>query len=130
MGAAIANMIVGMLWYGPVFGKTWRKLMGFSETDMKKMPLTAGQAIAGGTITALLMSYILAHEAFVWGSFMGESGTVFFAFMLAFWPWLGFVATTQAGSFLWEGKSFKLFAFNAAASMVSMFAMALVLTFI
>ena len=50
--------------------------------------------------------------------------------MLAFWPWLGYIATTQAGSFLWEGKSFKLFAFNAAESLVAMFAMACVLTFV
>jgi hypothetical protein len=45
------------------------------------------------------------------------------------WIWLSYVATTQAGSWFWEGKSFKLFAFNAAASFVSLFAMALVLTF-
>ena len=122
-------MVIGMLWYGPVFGKHWKRMMGFSDSDMKNMPLTAGQAICGGAVTALVIAYVLAAEAYVWGSFMGESGTVSFAFMLAFWPWLGFIATTQAGSFLWEGKPFKLFAFNAAESLVSMFAMALVLTF-
>lgn len=130
IGAAIANMTVGMLWYGPIFGKTWRKLMGFSEADMRNMPLTAGQAICGGIVTALIMSFVLANDAFAWSALMGESGTLTFAIMLAFFPWLGFIATTQAGSWLWEGKSFKLFAFNAAESLVAMFAMALVLTFI
>lgn len=128
-GAALANMIVGMLWYGPVFGKQWRGLMGFTEADMRNMPLTAAQAITGGAVTALIMSYILAAEAQAWSAFMGESGTLFFASMLAFWPWLGFVMPIQAGSWLWEGKSFKLFAFNATESLVAMLAMALVLTF-
>ncbi len=50
------------------------------------------------------------------------------ALTLAFWPWLGFVMPIQAGSWLWEGKSFKLFAFNAAESFVSLYVMALVIT--
>ncbi len=129
VGAAIASMIVGMLWYGPIFGRQWKRMMGFSESDMKKMPLTASQAICGGAVTALVMACVLAADAYAWGSFIGESGTASFAFMLAFWHWLGYVAMTQAGSFLWEGRSFKLFAFNAAESLVAMFAMTLVLTF-
>lgn len=129
VGAAVANMAVGMLWYGPLFGKQWKKMMGLTNEDMCKMPLTAAQAITGGAVTALIMSYVVSYEAYVWGNFTGESGTVFFAFMLAFWPWLGYIATTQAGGWLWEGKSFKLFLLNAAGSLASLFAITLVLTF-
>jgi|GEM_PF-2128969 len=96
---------------------------------MRTMPLTPMQAIIGGTITACIMSYILAAEAVVWSSAIGASSPIFFALMLAFWPWLGFVTTTQAGSWLWEGKPFALFVLNAAESFIAMFAMALVLTF-
>jgi len=103
--------------------------MEFSKADMRNIPLTPGQEIFGGLVTALVMSFVLANNAFAWSALLGESGTMQFAIILAFWPWLGFITTTQAGSWLWEGKSFKLFAFNAAASLVSMFAMALVLTF-
>lgn len=119
IGAAVANVAVGALWYGPVFGKQWRKMMGFTEADMKNMPLTATQAIAGGVITALVMAFVLSQIA--------PAGIS--PLTLAFWPWIGFVATTQAGSWLWEGKSFKLFVFNAAESLVSLFAMASILTF-
>ena len=119
IGAAFTNVAIGALWYGPVFGKAWRRMMGFTETDMRNMPLTAGQAITGGIVTALVMAFVLSQIA--------PHGTS--PFILAFWPWLGFVIPTQAGSWLWEGKSFKLFAFNAAESLVAMFLMALVLTF-
>ncbi len=119
IGAAVANIAVGMLWYGPVFGKYWRKMMGFTDADMRNMPLTPAQAITGGVVTALIMAFVLSQIAP-----QGISPLT-----LAFWPWLGFVMPIQAGSWLWEGKSFKLFTFNAAASFVSLFAMALVLTF-
>ena len=33
--AAIVNMALGSLWYGPIFGKAWIKMMKFSESDMK-----------------------------------------------------------------------------------------------
>lgn len=118
IGAAIANVAIGALWYGPVFGKQWRKMMGFTEAEMRSMPLTPAQAITGGIITALIMGFVLSQIAP-----QGISPLT-----LAFWPWLGFVAPTQAGSWLWEGKSFKLFAFNAAESFIALFAMAIVLT--
>ncbi len=120
IGAAVANVAVGALWYGPVFGKTWRKLMGFTEADMRNMPLTPAQAISGGVVTALIMAFVLSQIA--------PQGIL--PLTLAFWPWFGFVMPIQAGSWLWEGKSFKLFAFNAAASFVSLFVMALVLTLV
>lgn len=127
--AAMANIVVGTLWYGPVFGKTWRKLTGFTDQSMKEMSMTPTGAYIGGIITALLMAYVLAHDAFVWSYFSGNGGTFFFALQLAFWIWLGYVATTQATSFLWEGRPWKLFAFNAAETLVSLVTMASILTF-
>jgi hypothetical protein len=35
--AAVANMVVGMLWYGPLFGKQWQALMGFNADSMKSI---------------------------------------------------------------------------------------------
>ncbi|MBI4121014.1 MAG: DUF1761 domain-containing protein [Parcubacteria group bacterium] len=129
--AAAVNIVIGMLWYGPLFGKQWKKLMGFSDTDMKGMKMTPMTAIFGGAVTALIMAFVLAHDAYVWGLFFGASvGSVAFALQLAFWIWLGYIATTQASAFLWEGKSWKLFCLNASCSLVSLTAMSLVLTFL
>lgn len=127
--AAVANIVVGALWYGPVFGKQWKALMGFTDGAMKSMPLTAGQAMVGGFVTALIMAFVLAHDAFVWGNFMSGTTGVPFAFQLAFWIWLGYFLTNTAGAWLWEGRPFKLVLFNVSAQFVSLFVMALVLTF-
>ncbi|MBP6860322.1 MAG: DUF1761 domain-containing protein [Candidatus Pacebacteria bacterium] len=122
LAAAVAVMVIGTLWYGPVFGKPWRRMMGYTPESMKAMKLTAGQAIAGGIVTALLKAYVLAHVAVMFGA-QGFEG----AFMLAFWMWLGLVMPTLASGFLWENKPFKLFAFNAAHGFVELLAIALVL---
>ena len=122
--AAVVSMVVGSLWYGPVFGKMWKGLMGFTDESMKSMKMSMMQAMVGGFITALVMAYVLARFAIISGA-MGVMG----AFNLAFWIWLGFTATVAAGGFLWEGKPFKLFLLNAAEQLVALFLMALVLVF-
>jgi hypothetical protein len=122
LGAAIANMVVGSLWYGPLFGKKWQQLMGFTSDSIKSMKMSSMQAMFGGLITALLMSYVLAHFVSLLGIFDMKGGTEF-----AFWTWLGLVVTTQAASVLWEGKSWKLFCLNATQSLVSIIVMTWIL---
>lgn len=129
LGAAIANIVIGSLWYGPLFGKTWRTLSGHTNESMKNMSMGVKGAYVGGFITAFVMAYVLAHDAFMWARFFGTGGTFSFALQLAFWIWLGYVATTQVGSVLWEGKSWKLFFLNAGQTLVSLIVMASILTF-
>ena len=119
--AGAINIGINALWYGPVFGKQWMAMMGFTPDSMKSMKLTPMQAMAGGAVTSLLMAFVLSQFAMMLGT-MGAAGAV----KLAFWVWLGFVATVQAGAFLWENRSLKLFLFNAAASLITFIAMALV----
>ena len=121
--AAVVAYAVGAVWHSPIgFGKAWMKMMGFSEGNMKSMPLTAAQAMSIGFVVTLLVSYIFARFMILVGA-----GTLQTALQLGFWVWLGFLAPTLANSWLWEGKSLKLFAFNAAYALVNITAMALVL---
>ena len=129
--AAVAYMAVGMLWYGPLFGKQWKALMGFNDQNTKSMKMTAMQAIAGGCVTALIMAFVLAHDAFVWSDFFGSSvSKPLFAFQLGLWIWLGYVATIQAGSVLWEGRPWKLYLINASNTLVSFMVMAFIITYL
>ena len=32
--AALAAMVIGFVWYGPLFGKQWMALMGFTPQSM------------------------------------------------------------------------------------------------
>ena len=106
--SAIVSMALGMLWYGPLFGKAWMKMAGLSKEDMEKAK-KAGMAKAY-VITlfgALIMAYVLAH--FVQA---GNLATITGGAMIGFWAWLGFVATTSLSPILWEKKPWSLYVLN------------------
>lgn len=121
--ATVVAYAVGAVWHSPVgFGKMWMDLMGLKPYDMGKMPLTATQAMVIGFFVMLLQVFVLAHFLVLVGA-----TTLNLALQLGFWVWLGFLAPTLANSWLWEGKSLKLFAFNAAYSLLSILVMVTVL---
>ncbi len=123
VAAAVIAYAIGAVWHSPVgFGKYWMRLMGLNSDSMRKMPLTAAQAMSIGFAVTLLVSYVFAMFMSLTYAF-----TVSTAMQLGFWLWLGFLAPTLANGWLWEGKSLKLFAFNAAYALVNIEVMAIVL---
>lgn len=123
--AAIAAMVLGALWYSPLlFVKAWLKEAGLSEKDMKK-GMSPMAAMGVGFLVQLLSAYVLAHFLV-----LVDADSMKAALIASFWLWLGFTATTQIGSVLWEMKSLKYFAINAAHTLLSMLVMAAVLTVI
>lgn len=122
--AGVVAYAVGAWWHSPLgFGKQWMGMVGLTEGHMKTMPLTAVQAMSIGFVVTLLVSFVLAHFIVLVGA-----NNVNTTLQLGFWLWLGFLAPTLANGWLWEGKSAKLFAFNALYALVSIEIMALVLS--
>ncbi|MBI4144752.1 DUF1761 domain-containing protein [Candidatus Woesearchaeota archaeon] len=119
LGAAVVSIVLGMLWYGPVFGKAWMKAAGISEKGAKK---GMAKGFVGMVIVSLVFSYVLAH--FVDYLDVTDFGG---AWQLGFWVWLGFMATIQIGSYLWESRPFNLFLINAGYSLVQIVVLAWIL---
>ena len=119
---AIVSMIVGALWYGPLFGKAWMRFVGFNKDSVKKMKMTATKSMTLGFIGSLIMAYVLAV-------FVGLSGanTLVEGAMVGFWVWLGFAMPLNASVFLWEGKSIKLFFLNTFQYLITFKLMAAIL---
>ena len=120
--AAAASMAVGFLWYGPLFGNMWKQLANITDKDMKKMKMSPRTSMILGFITALVISCTLAHFLI----YMNISG-IADALMAAFLIWIGFVATVQIGSVLWENKPWQLFFLNTLHNLVSLVVMATIL---
>ena len=121
--AAVASFLLGWLWYGPFFGKPWMKLMNFDKNSMKSMKLSPVTAMILGFLTYLIIAYVLAGFISIL-----NAATIVEGMKIAFWIWLGFIATTTLGSFLWEGKSIKLLWINAGYYLFSLIVMAIILT--
>src|SRR3989344_7706455 len=107
--AAIAAMVLGYLWYGPLFGKEWAKLMGWTPEEMaKKMSDPAGKnkmmmGYGAQFVGALVMAFVLSHSLVFASAYLNVSGAMG-GLQAGVWSWLGFVAPTTIGMVLWEGK--------------------------
>ena len=126
--AAVASMVVGFLWYGPVFGKVWMKEMGMSKEKMDAaMKRSMGRSYALMFVGSLVMSYVLAHATIFAGAYFKITG-VSAGLMSGFWNWMGFVAPVTLGSVLWEGKSWKLWVLNNGYYLVTLLVMGTILS--
>ncbi len=102
---AVLSMIIGAIWYGPLFGRKWMEIAGVNLDDIearKKMQKSAGPLYMVQFLLTLfqvlILSFLLAE--------MSQSGKI----ERALWIWAAFVVPTLAGSVMWtnEKKDIKL----------------------
>jgi Protein of unknown function (DUF1761) len=100
---AVLSMIVGSVWYGPLFGKKWMEICGVDPTNLdaiKQMQKEAMPLYGIQFVLSLLQLYILAHFVQGWSEASGIESAV--------WMWLGFVMPTVAGSAMWNNSPNRL----------------------
>lgn len=121
--AAVISMVLGYLWYGPLFGKAWMKETGVSKKVMdKNMGMKYGILFIG----AILMAWVFDHALVFAITFLGIGG-VTGGLMGAFFNWLGFIAPVTAGIVLMEDRSFKLWLIQNGYYLATLMLMSVVL---
>lgn len=117
---AIINMVLGWLWYGPLFGQMWTKMMGFSKEHIDAARAKGmGGSYAIMAIGSLLMSWVLA-------TFIGsaeahyEIWTASYGVHIALYLWLGLIVPATISSVAFEGKSWKLWFLNVGYYLVAL----------
>lgn len=103
---AIASMVIGSIWYGPLFGKIFMKEMGMDTWSQEKkdsMKKSMTMTYIWQFVASLVMFYV-----FAW--LMGglNQMSVMGGLTAAFWVWIGFVVPVKFGDALWGGNM-KLF---------------------
>ena len=119
----IAAMVVGYLWYGPLFGKDWEKLVGLTAEKKAKAKKVMAQTYSVMFVTSLIMAYVLFHV--IWYAAPG-SYTLFIAIKVAVMAWLGFVVTVSLTKYLFtpDRKPIKLLCIETGYQLVSLIVMA------
>lgn len=111
---------IGYLWYGPLFGRQWVALMGWSHEEIDlKMKRGLGPQYILQIMGALIMSYVLAHSIVFSSSYLHQGG-ILAGIEGGLWAWLGFVVPVSLGSVLWDGKPWKLWCINAGYYLVTL----------
>jgi uncharacterized membrane protein len=114
--AAILNMLIGFIWYGPAFGKVWLQLVGLrmEDVDRTQLPKAYGLSFLG----ALAMMYVLSGIVDVMQATTLRSGA-----LAGLWVWLGFFVAGGASRYIFPFKPLKLFALDNAYHLVVLVAM-------
>jgi len=118
--AAVASMVIGYLWYGPLFGQEWGKLLGIKIESVDKN--AAMKSYLWGYLFAAVTAYVLAHFVQLVGAtdWMGGVST-------GFWVWLGFFFTTTVMNIMYEMKPMKLAWINVGYQLVNLLVMGAIL---
>jgi hypothetical protein len=114
--AAIASFVIGFLWYGLLFGKSWRMLNKISEKQIKE---ANERSMAKQLIISLGTSFVMV---FILSIFINLNlpVTAMSGVLVGFLIWLGFLSTTMLDSVLWDGKPFKLYLLNVGQKLFSL----------
>ena len=123
----VIAMALGFVWYGPLFGKKWARLMGWSD-EQSQAKMKESQAFNYGltALGSLVMSFVLAHNLEFASTYLATGG-ISAGLMTGFWNWLGFVAPVTLGSVLWDGKPWMLWVINNGYWLIMMLLMGVVL---
>jgi len=127
--SVVVSFVIGAIWYGPVFGKSWASAMGMAAQP-------SGAEIARGSlfniIGLFLMAYVLAHGVAVWrpstwGAGADEPAYVY-GFFGAFFVWLGYVMPILLNSVAFERKNWTAFGIQLGYQFVSLQSMGMILS--
>ncbi len=110
--AAVLQWLVGWLWYGVVFNKSYRALVGASATEK---PANQGGVMALIFITNLILSFALAQIVD-----LTHIATITIGLYTGVVCGLGFVLPPLLAQHVSEGKPFKLFGINATYWLIAM----------
>lgn len=101
--SAVIATVLGMVWYGPLFGKAWLRVLKVSPNDMetqKKMKEGMMPVLATQILLTLFQVYVLAHFINAWSEASGVE--------TALWIWTAFVMPMIAGMTMWSNDSVSL----------------------
>lgn len=104
--SAICQWILGALWYGVFFRKSWRKMVGFAEGEKSK---NAAFGLIVSFIACILLSFVIAHLDMWAGATVFTGGA-----KLGVICWVGFIAPPLVTQHIFENRRANLFAINAA----------------
>ena len=131
VAAAISAMVIGALWYGPLFGKAWVRGMGWDPNDQQKMAAmkqSAGPAYLQMFVGVLLTAYVLAHVIWAYSIAAPDITGASAGVQSGLWIWLGFILPVKYGDKLWGGKAFRYVVIDLSFHLATLMVMGVILS--
>ena len=113
--AGVSNMVVGFLWYGPVFGKKWLGLIGKTADDLNPNPIIYLVSFLLSLLMALVLSIFIHHV-----DTSIQSMSLLIGLLVALMAWVGFVGPATLQNNMYSGLSKQLFAIDYGYVLVAL----------
>ncbi|MBI5733369.1 MAG: DUF1761 domain-containing protein [Candidatus Kerfeldbacteria bacterium] len=100
---AVLAMVIGAIWYGPLFGKKWMEIVNIKPTDLaarEKMQTGVWKLYFVQFLLTLFQVYVLAFYIAGWKDASGLENSL--------WIWAAFVMPIIAGTAMWNNDSAKI----------------------
>ena len=97
---AVLSMIIGSVWYGPIFGKKWMEINKVDPNDkeyIKKMQKSAMPLYLVQFVLTVFQVLVLAH--------LVADTQIASGLERSLWIWAAFVIPTLAGASMWTSDS-------------------------
>ena len=112
--AAVLHWILGAVWYG-IFTNKFVELMAWTPQQLTEMESKSNtKELALAFLASLVLVYVLAHFVQYTKAINLVGGL-----QTAFWLWLGFIATTQLATVIFEGRKPGLYLLNVGYQLVA-----------
>lgn len=113
--ATLTHFLIGALWYGMLFNNKFLQLIEWGPEKIREMENSnPAKELVIAFIAAFVLVYILAH--FIQYT---RARTAVDGIQTAFWLWLGFVATTQLATVVFEQRKLGLYLLNIGYQFVA-----------
>ena len=112
LAAAVLQWLFGWLWYGVIFSKTYRSLVGAPEGGK--------QANVGGVMALIFITNLIVAFALAQLIMLSHVLTMTMGLYIGVVCGLGFVVPPLLALHVSEGKPFKLFGINATYWLIAM----------
>ena len=130
--AGIVPMVVGALWYGPLFGKRWLQLMETTAEEIQEKGINPLKTYGVSFLLALVTASILAQLFAGMGgaarvvSIAGKSGDALAGVYLALMALIAFILPVGYQSVAYEGRKVGLFWLNLGYNGVALLGQAVI----
>ena len=126
--AAIVAIAIGSIWFGPrTFFPVWWKAMGRPADEKpggENMAIVFGATFVAQFVQALAVSIVVAMQADRGNGQLGAFDGLFIGLLVG----IGFAAAASLTHRLFAGQSFKVWAIEVGADVVSLTAMAVIIS--
>lgn len=103
LACGVASLVLGFVWYGPLFGKKWMEIIGATAADRQARKEMQSKAMPLYVITfvlSLFQAYVLSLFISGWQEVPGVENAI--------WIWAAFIVPTMAAVAMWNNDSSRI----------------------